>query len=81
MARNDLIFNNFKYSPLSVVAKAKALLIEALGNYSFESDIPLIVEERSCLGSLQIWDRKKKLACPIYNPTWKIRMTEADFQV
>ena len=81
LARNDLIFNNSDHSALYVVAKAKALLIEALGNCSFESEISLTLEERSWMGTLQIRDRKKKLARPIYNPAWKIRMTEAEFRV
>ena len=80
LARNDLIFNNFEHFPLSVVAKSKALLIEALGNHSFKSNSSLTLKERSWLGTLQIRDRKKKLARPIYNPTWKIRMTEAEVQ-
>ena len=79
LARNDLIFNNSDHSALYVVAKAKALLIEALGNCSFESEISLTLEERSLLGLLQIRDMKKKLARPIYNPAWKIRMIDADF--
>ena len=81
VGKNDFIFNNVEHSPLSIVAKAKALLIEALGNHSLKSDIPLSVEERSWLGSLQIQDMKKMLARPIYNPAWKIRMSEVEFQV
>ena len=81
--RNDLIFNNSEHSPLSVVSKAKARLIEALGNCSFKANISITTKERSWLGSLLIRyrNRKKNLTHPIYNPAWKIRMTELEFQV
>ena len=39
---NDMIFNNIVHSPLTVVAKAKVLLLESMGNYSSKLDSSLL---------------------------------------
>lgn len=63
-----------------MVAKAKATLTEALGNYSSKLDDTLITEERSWLGTLLARVSKEVPARPTFNPTWRIRTQDTKFQ-
>ena len=74
LTRNDLIFNNIEHFTLKVVAKAKALLMEALGNHSSKLDTTLSTEERSWLGTLLIRVRKKILDSPTSSGEYEHRM-------
>jgi hypothetical protein len=51
LARNDQIFNNTPPSPPTVVAKAKALLLETVANHSFKNEITLLPEEKKWIGT------------------------------
>ena len=70
MARNDSIFNS-KISKRKIVAsKAKAFLLEAVGNYQID-EIKLEAEHK-WLGSLQVdkirWSRL------VIKPFWQVRI-------
>lgn len=78
--RNDLIFNNTAHTPQTVVAKAKAYLLEALNKHSANLDTSLTPKERNWMGTPLAPSKTEILARPSSNPSWRIRSLDEEFQ-
>ena len=81
LARNDKIFNNNQQNSLKVAAKIKAFLIETVGVQTFKKGNPLLLEENKWLGTYIFRDREKDPGKPSTNPRWRLRDTDAKFQI
>ena len=77
MARNDSIFNNKTLKPEIVASKAKAFLLEAVGN--LQIDGTKLEAEHNCLGSKQVDKIQMGLSRPVIKPYWKVRFSENEF--
>ena len=77
LARNDSIFNSKVTKSKIVAIKAKALLLELVGNFQIDS-IKFEAEHR-WLGSLLVDKIQLGLGRPVFKPSWKVRTTEKEF--
>ena len=68
---NDLIFNNKVTKPEIVAIKAKAMLLEALGN---QIKIDSSTVEYQWIGSLQQKKTQKESSKPFIKPKWQMRL-------
>ena len=77
LARNESIFNS-KVIKLEIVAiKAKALLLEVVGNVQIDA-IKLEAEQK-WLGSLLVDKIQLGSGMPVFKSSWKVRTTEEEF--
>ena len=68
MARNDSIFNRKILKPEIVVSKAKAFLLEAVGNHQIDGT--KLEAEQKWLGSKQVDKIQMGLSRPVIKPFW-----------
>ena len=79
LARNELIFNSKPTKPEIVVAKAKAMLLEVVGN-KFKIDPIKFIDEHNWLGLLQQDKIHMGYDRPFTKPNWLVRLPEKNFQ-
>ena len=77
LARNDLIFNSKVTEPELVAIKAKALLLEVVGNNHIDA-IKFKVEH-NWFGLLQVAKTQLGFERSVINPFWQVRRSEKDF--
>ena len=77
MARNDSIFNSKISKPEIVASKAKAFLLEPVGNYQIDGT--KLEVEHKWLGSKQVDKIQMGLSQHVIKPFWHIRLSEKEF--
>ena len=77
LARNDSIFNNKFIKPKIVAIKAKALLLEVVGNVQI--DAIKLEDEHKWLGSPLVDKIQLGTGRPVFKSSWKVRITEEEF--
>ncbi|MCY6488033.1 hypothetical protein, partial [Actinobacillus pleuropneumoniae] len=73
LAKNEQIFNNVVWTPNTVAAKAKGLLLETLNSQKLKDDSSVQQEEKSWLGTLALTQRIHSIGKPQLNPEWRLR--------
>ena len=79
LARNDMIFNGKIPKPEIVASKAKAFLLEIIGNLQIAGSN--LEAEQNWLGSKSMDKIQMGLSKPVIKPFWQIRHSKKNFQI
>ena len=77
LVRNDLIFNSLVTKPKIVAIKAKALLLEVVGNTQI--DAIKFKAKHNWLGSMQVDKIQLGSGRLVIKPFWQVRLLEKEF--
>ena len=77
LARNDSVFNSKVIKPKIIAIKAKALLLEVVGNVQI--DAIKLEADHKWLGSLLVDKIQLASGRPVFKSSWKVKTTEEEF--